>query len=248
MKTIIIDDERGGINTLRKLLGKHCPEVDIVAIAQSAQLGSDAICTHRPDLVFLDIEMPGFNGFDMLEQHDEINFEVIFTTAYDKYAIKAFRFSALDYLLKPIEYSELIEAVQKARQKLQNKMPRVNYKKRLDNVRLSSSGIYKLAVSTMESVVFVELNNIVYLAADINYTYIYLADCTHLIMSKTLKDFEEMLQGHGFLRVHKSYLINLRHVKKYVKGEGGYVVMSNTASIEVSQRKRSALLEALEAM
>ena len=247
MRAIIIDDEQAGISSLNKLLGRYCPGVEVVAVAPSAEAGSAAILEAQPELVFLDIEMPGSNGFDMLEQQKEINFEVIFTTAYDQYAIRAFRFNALDYLLKPIEHNELIDAVQKARQKLHNRLPKTDYKKRLDNIKLNAAGIHKLAVSTVDSVVFVELDDIVYLSADINYTCIYLSDRSHLTVSRTLKDFEEMLQAHGFLRIHKSHLINLRHVKKYVKGDGGYVVMSNKAGIEVSQRKKWELMEAMGA-
>jgi two-component system LytT family response regulator len=244
IKAIIIDDEEGNIQNLHNLLSTYCPEVSILATAGSAKEGIEVIKKYEPDLVFLDIEMPRGTGFDMLDNLPEIIFEVVFVTAYNQYAIKAIRFCALDYLLKPINVEELKASVGRVAQKLEQR--RENERMRLFMQHMQHPGKpRKIALPMADEVQFVEIDQIIYCLGENNYTYFFLSNGKKLLVTKTLKEYEELLSEHGFLRVHRSYLINLSYVKAYVKKEGGYILMTNDAQISISQSKRKEILEVL---
>ncbi len=242
IKSVIIDDEKKGRETLKNMLAKYCNNVEVVDEANSAKNGKEIIENHNPDLVFLDIQMPHGTGFDMLEDFEEVNFEVIFTTAYDQYAIKAIKFAALDYLLKPIDIDELKNAVDRVKNKLASVDTNKNFEIFLQNLK----GINKkIALPTAEGVSFIETKKIIRCEADGNYTCFFLANENKILVSKTLKEFEELLTDYDFFRVHNSHLVNLNHVVKYLKVGGDIVVMTDGSKIEISRRKKEAFLERL---
>ncbi len=243
MKAIIVDDEEKSCVTLKSLVERHCPEVEVVQLCASVEEAMTAIGTHSPGLVFLDIEMPFDNGFRLLEMIPDPGFEVIFTTAYDHYAVKAIRFSAMDYLLKPVDVDELKAAVKKAGKKMRGKAP-ANYELLLAALKIKSKTA-KIAVPTFDGLQMVSVEDIVKCTADESYTHITLAGGQKLVVSRILKDFDELLCDLNFFRVHNSSLINLIHVRKYVKGDGGYVIMSDGETVEVSRRKKNELLSRL---
>jgi two-component system LytT family response regulator len=244
MKAIIVDDEKHCRDVLRLLLQRHCPQVEVQAACPDGAEALKAIEQYEPDLVFLDIEMPGMNGFDLLAACPSDAFEVIFTTAYNEYAIKAIRHNALDYILKPVDKDELIQAVRRAEQaaasrsqgRLQNLMQYLSRQKTGDRV----------ALPTLEGLQFVQSDQIYYCESDGGYTYFYLTDGKSILISKTLKEVEEVLESKGFCRVHHGYLINLKYVQKYIRGDGGEVIMANNKSIPVSRNKKQDFLNLLE--
>ena len=244
IKTIIIDDEPRGRDTLKILLNKYCPEVSVTGEAGSVVEGFKLINKEAPDVVFLDIEMPGNNGFDLLEMFNSIPFKVIFTTAYDKYAIKAIKYSALDYLLKPIDIDELKEAVSRIETNNRKDIGQAKYEALLNNIK-SENKRKKVAIPDLEGLIFVFIDEIVRCESDSNYTYIYLINKKKITASRTLGDFEELFSEENFFRVHRSHLINLDHLKKYIKGEGGFAVMADDSRVEVSRRKKPEFLEVL---
>jgi len=240
--SVLVDDEKHCLETLAWQLEKFCPQVSIVAVCESGEQALKVLSERNVDLVFLDIEMPRMNGFELLQRLENVAFDVIFTTAYDMFAVKAFKFSAVDYLLKPIDKDELIQAVSKVRgKKSQALMP-----EQLDILfqtlygRKPSSP--KVALPTMSGLEFVTANDIIHCQSEGNYTHIYLEDKSHYLICRTLKETEELLSGHNFFRVHHSHIINLNHIRKYVKGDGGYVIMSDNTSINVSRSRKEELL------
>ena len=245
LKAIIIDDEYDSREALRMAVEKYCEEVEIVASCESPEAGLSAIQTLRPDLIFLDIQMPHMSGFDLLNRIDPIDFEVIFVTAYDRYAIKAIKFSALDYLLKPVDIDELLTAVQRVRKKAHDAVAVNHYKSIIENVKSHGQGLGKLAIPTVDGIIFVKIKEITYCEADRNYTILYFSNQEKIIVSKTLKEFESILEDKNFFRVHNSYLINLQHIQKYIKGEGGYVILSDGSHVDVSRRKKEEFLKIL---
>ena len=244
IKAIIIDDEIHCRKTLGMLLKEYCHDVQVIEQCDDAESGLAAIQTHKPHLIFLDIEMPNMNGFEMLEKLPEINFEIIFTTSYDQYAIKAIRFSALDYLLKPVEREELQRAVQKVSQRLQFPLPQ-QLEILLQKIHQPISSIQRIALPTMEGLQMIAVNSIISCQSDSNYTVFFLKNKQKLIVSRPLKEIEEMLEEYSFLRVHNSYLVSLNEIDKYVKGEGGYLVMTDGSTIDVSRSKKETLLNKL---
>ena len=246
IKAIIIDDENHCIETLQILLKEYCPQVTVLETCRSAKKGLEAIHKLNPDLVFLDIEMPTMNGFEMLEQFHEIPFAVIFTTSYDQYAIKAIRFSALDYLLKPIDPKELIVAVQKIQ--TQKALPSAEqFEMLLKQVHHKGTGFQKIAIPTVEGFELILAENISYCQADDNYTHLHLKNKGKITTCRTLKEIEEQLQDFDFfIRVHHSYLVNLNEVTKYVRGEGGYVILNDASTINVSRSRKEMLLKKLQ--
>ena len=245
IKAIIVDDEPYCCESLVTLLERYCPAVKVADICYSGETALTAIREQQPQIVFLDIEMPRMNGFEMLEKLPEINFEIIFTTSYDQYAIKAIRFSALDYLLKPIDREELQRAVQKVTQHLQHQLPQ-QLEILLQKIRQPVSNIQKIALPTMEGLHMVPVNTIISCASDSNYTVLLLKNKQKLIVSRTLKEIEEMLEEYFFLRVHHSYIVNLNEVNKYIKGEGGYLIMSDDSTVDVSRSRKEMLLKRLQ--
>lgn len=243
IKAILIDDEIHCLDTLGILLKEYCPEVQILDQCRSAANGLLAIERLRPELVFLDIEMPGMNGFDMLEKLPEISFSIIFTTSYDQYAIKAIRFSALDYLLKPIDPNELKRAIKKVEEQIHLPMAE-QFQILLKQIQDKDHQFNKIAVPTSDGYELIPVTQLVRCEANDNYTHIYLKNKNRIIACRSLKDLEEQLQNFNFfVRVHHSYIVNLNEVNKYVRGEGGYLVMSDGSSVNVSRSRKEALLK-----
>ena len=243
LKAIIIDDEPDCCETLSMLLERYCPEVGVIAVCHSGAEALQAIPEQKPQLVFLDIEMPHMNGFQLLEQLPAIDFELVFTTSYDQYAIKAIRFSALDYLLKPVDREELRQAVQKVAKRQQPPLPQ-----QLEILlqKLHQPATSKIAIPTMEGLQMIPVASIITCKSDSNYTTLYLKGKQKITASRTLKEVEEMLEGLSFLRVHQSHLVNLDEVGKYVRGEGGYLVMSDGSAVDVARSRKDLLLQKLQ--
>jgi two-component system, LytTR family, response regulator len=246
IKAIIIDDELDGREALKIAIEKYCPDISIMAIFDSPDSGLKASKAVQPDLVFLDVQMPHMSGFDLLQQAAPINFEVIFVTAHDQYAIKAIRFSALDYLLKPVDVEDLIHAVQKAQERLLQHNSVHKYQSVLNNIQYNTKRIERLAVPTFEGIEFFNTDDIIFCQADGNYSLLYLIDKQKKLISKNLKDFESLLISSGFCRVHHSFLINIKHVQKYIKGDGGYVVLTDNFHVDISRRKKEEFLGMLD--
>lgn len=244
LHAILIDDEENSLSALKEKLQAHCPQVNITALCNSAANGMDAINSLHPDLVFLDIEMPVTNGFVMLQQLQYKNFELIFTTAYDHYAIKAIRYSALDYLVKPIEIDELKAAVAKAEEKRSHSYPNPQIELLLEQLVSKKRSYTRIAIPSTEGLQFLKVEDIIYLEANTNYTHIFCGSKKYIV-SRTMKDFEELLPPGIFLRIHNSYIINKNFVEKYIRGEGGQVMLSNGVTLDVSKRKKSEFLKAI---
>ena len=243
IKAILVDDEQHGLETLAIHLADYCPNVQVLEKCSSAKKALDAIKRLNPELVFLDIEMPVMNGFELLEQFDQIPFAVIFTTSYDQYAIKAIRFSALDYLLKPVDPKELISAVNKVdRQK--NPPSNEQLQMLMDQLQNKEGRIAKIAIPTTEGFELILADDVVRCEADDNYTHLFLKNKTKIVASRTLKEVEEQLRDFpSFLRVHHSYIVNLNEVVRYVRGEGGYLVMTDGSTVNVSRSRKESLLK-----
>jgi two-component system LytT family response regulator len=243
IKSIIIDDELHCLESLSLLINEFCPEIQLLDQSSSAKKGLEAIERFKPDLVFLDIEMPVMNGFELLEQLSSISFAVIFTTSYDQYAIKAIRFSALDYLLKPIDPKELMMAVKKIQE--ERHLPLAEqFQMLLKQIQGKNNGFNKIAVPTAEGFELIPAEDIVYCEANDNYTHFFLKNKTKIIACRILKEIEIQIQDFPFfVRVHNSYLVNLNEVTKYVRGEGGYLIMSDGSSVNVSRSRKESLLK-----
>lgn len=241
MNAIIIDDEKHCTKTLQWSLEQYCPEVVVVATATNGIQGRECIEKYKPELVFLDIEMPIMNGIEFIQSFSEINFEIIFTTAYEQYAINAIKLNALDYLLKPIDKDELMEAIRKLKKKKGN----VN-KSQIDNLYQVHKNkiIDKIAISTNDGLQFITLQNIIRIEASGSYCNFYLVDGRKLLLSKKLGDVEEILiHNPDFFRAHKSNMINLKYVEKYMKGDGGEIQMLDKTIITLSRSKKTEFLE-----
>lgn len=245
ISAIIIDDERHSCDALKMLLDKCCPQVQVAAICNSGEEGLKKIDELKPQLIFLDIEMPHMNGFQMLEQLPTINFELIFTTSYDQYAITAFKFSALDYLLKPVDREELEKAVQKVSKRIN---PPVSQQLEilLQKINQPTIAIQRIALPTMQGLEFVPVELIISCSSSNNYTEFFLKDKKKLLVSRTLKETEDMLADHSFIRVHNSHIVNLNAITRYVKGEGGYLVMADGSTVDVSRSRKGLLLQKLQ--
>lgn len=246
LKAIIIDDEEGARFTLSTLLEEYCPTISIVAHCSNVPEGVLAINKHNPDIVFLDIEMPEYNGFELVEFFKIVDFEIIFVTAYSQYAIRAFEVSAVDYLLKPVEIEQLQGAVEKASQK----RSQVNIMQRLDLMKSTFNGdeIKKIALPMSDGLMFVEVNEILLFEADRAYTHVYLKNGSKITVSKPMRTFEDILENRTFIyRPHRSHLININYIKKYVRGDG-MIFMDNGVALPVSRERKSefeALLKEL---
>ena len=244
MKTaIIIDDELKGRIALRQKLFDYCKDVRLVGEGEDGEEGIKLINILKPDIVFLDIEMPRMNGFDMLLKLPQKNFDLIFTTAYDQYAIKAIRYAAFDYLLKPIEIEELKTAVSKS-----NNVNAESTERKLEVLDLNLHTnilLNKIAIPTLEGLLFYNIADIIHLEANRNYTIIYFTNDVKLIASKTLKDFEELLPTDIFIRIHHSHLINLNFIKRYIKGDGGQIELHDGRVVDVARRKKEEFLKAI---
>ena len=243
IKAIIVDDEKNNRLVLLKMIEKFCPQVEVISECDSVDCAIGSIDNNLVDVVFLDVEMPGKNGFDLLAHYNyHCPFEVVFTTAYSQYAVKAFRFSAMDYLLKPVDPEELIRAVHKLSIKKSEETKNKQFELLEQRVQNKDLGKKELAVSTLEGIYFATLDEIIHVDADSSYTKIYLTTGDMIMSSKPLKYFEELLEDYDFVRVHQSHIINLKLIRRYVRGDGGQVIMTNGTEIEVSRRKKDDLL------
>lgn len=244
IKAIIIDDELPSVETLLWKLENYCPEVEVVTTFTNPVEALEYLKKTPPDLLFLDIEMPMLNGFDILEELGEVSFDVIFTTAYDEFGIQAIKLSALDYLLKPVQNQELKKSVEKFILKKQPEVSSKKLKVLFQNIRDEEKGKPgRIALATKESIEFVEPNEIIVCTSDSNYTLVQLTDGRKKLISRTLKEFEEMLSPFNFFRTHHSHLVNLSHVREFVRTDGGYLIMRNKMAIPVSRSKKEDLLK-----
>lgn len=247
IKAIIVDDEQHCIDALQTMLQKKCPEVTVLGGVNSVKEAKDLINETQPDLVFLDVEMPHQNGFELLKLFDKINFDVIFTTAYEQYALKAIKFNALDYLLKPFSVKELQDAVQKCIQRRSGQPSPESASSPLEvflqNMKTLHQTHKKIALPTINGLVFMPVQNIVRCESTGNYTRIFFTDKKNLMVSRPLKEFEELLTDVDFFRVHNSHLINLQQMQSYIQGEGGFALMSDGTQVEVSRRRKADFLK-----
>jgi two-component system LytT family response regulator len=244
MKAIIIDDEKRSADNLRLLITENCPDVQIISICNDAKEGIEAVCQLLPDLLFLDIEMPFANGFTVAEAVREAKPNIIFTTAFAEYAVKAFRVNACDYLLKPIDPAELRAAVDKIRAQPADADEMLRRIEAIEKT-LQRPRNAKLAIQGVEGYFLVDYSDVIRLEASSNYTHIHCINNKKYTVAKLLREFEEQLSGDGFFRTHSSHLVNLSCVIKYLRGDGGYLVMSDGAQIEVSRSRKKELLKVL---
>ncbi len=243
---LIVDDEKGSRQLLRKTIEKNLTDIEIVGEADNADEALKMITNLHPDLVFLDIEMPGKTGLDLLQElQGNIDFGIIFTTAYDHYAIEAIRYSAHDYLLKPVNKEDLIKSVNRF---LQNKNKEKLSREKINTLisNMSMDARKKIAIPDQEGYIFVYLDEIIKLVSDGSYTHIYLTNHSKIVSSRPLGEYEGLLNPDVFMRVHRSYIINLDHVKRYVKGDEGYVILTDDSQVEISRRKKIEFLEKLK--
>jgi two-component system, LytTR family, response regulator len=244
INVIIIDDEKNALDVLEMQLNNYCTDVHIICKCDGGEKGIAAIKKHNPDLIFIDIEMPHKNGFDVLKETSQFNYDIIFTTAYDQFAIKAFKFSAIDYLLKPIDIIELQQAIEKVKNKkgshnLDEKIKLLFAQLQPQNEKLTN----KIAIPMADGMELLEPNEIIRCESDSNYTHIFLVSGKKITLAKTLKDVEENIEGSPFYRIHQSHLINMNHVAKFIKGDGAYVIMKDGTQIAISRNKKEAFME-----
>jgi two-component system LytT family response regulator len=247
LRTIIIDDENHIRDSLAKLLARHCQQVFVAGTAYSVESGINAIRDLHPDLILLDIQMADGTGFDLLQSFSTVDFKVIFITAYDQYAVQAFRFSAVDYLLKPVNPEHLVAAIDRA-----SLLIRDHFNMQMDvlrnNLKAATRQDKKIIIKTTDQIYLFDLKNVVSCESDSCYTTIFTDEGDRIMVAKTLKEYEEMLDGCGFYRVHKSHLVNLSHIKRFEKHDGGYLILTHDLRVPVSSRKREEVMGLLEAM
>jgi two-component system LytT family response regulator len=242
LKAILIDDEINGVEVLKHLINDNCPGLEILASETSAQKGIELIKKHKPDVVFLDIEMPEMSGFELLEKVQHLAFHVIFTTAYDAYALRAFKYNTVDYLLKPIIVGELVAAVNKMASRTSSQNAHISdLLKTLQHTTTKE----KLAINSQNEIVYVDIADILRLESDSNYTHFILKNHKKITSSKTMKEYESILDGGTFFRAHKTFIVNLNYIEKFVKSEGGYIVMKDEVQIPVSRERRQELVNIL---
>lgn len=243
IKAVIVEDEAASRETLRSYLTKYCSEVIVVDEADSVKSGLEVIQKHKPEVVFLDVEMPFGNAFDLLEQVENHDFETIFVTAFDHYAMKALNFSASYYILKPIDIDELIKAVNHISDKLKTKEHSLRTKVLIDNLKIENKQLQKIILPLIDGFEVVQVKTIIRCQANDNFTQFYFDDGNKQLICRTLKYYEEILTELDFVRIHKSHLINLHYLRRYKKGKGGQVIMSDGSEIEVSASKKKEFLE-----
>ena len=248
ISSIIIDDEPNNIQNLTTILQTYCHDIHIVAIAYNADDGIAAIKQHDPELVFLDIQMPVRSGFDVLTDFPNAGFEVIFITAYDQYGIRAIKFSALDYLLKPVDITELKLAVEKARQKIAVKNRDQKLENLIEYIKRGKNDVPKIALPTMSEIRYMKIDEIVRCEASDNYTTYYITTGERILVCKTLKEFVELLQPHDFIRTHQSHLANIHFVKSYLREDGGALLMKDLVKIPISRHNRDSVKDAFKRM
>jgi two-component system LytT family response regulator len=245
IRTVLIDDETDSIRVLQKLLETYCPQVEVVGTADGVETGLEVIQATRPDLLFLDIEMTQGNAFDLLNRLQPMTFQIIFVTAFDNYAIRAFKYSAVDYLLKPVDIDELVGAVRRVTERSQQRNIVDQMQVFLENMGTYSLAQQKMAVPTVDGLIFINLREVVRLEAKSSYTQIKLENGEVVMATRTIKDYEDILPETLFCRIHNSHIINLQKIEKYHKGRGGYVVLEDGSEIEVASRRRQEFLRRL---
>lgn len=245
IRSIIIDDEPNNVENLRAIIGTYCPEIEVIATAGNAAGGIEVIKAYQPDLVFLDIQMPGGSGFDVLRAFNAIYFEIIFITAYDQYGIQAIKFSALDYLLKPIDITEFKAAITKAIEKISAKRHNHNIENLLEYIKSGQREPPKIALPTLSEIRYIKVNTIIRCEAENNYTTFYLDNGEQILVCKTLKEYDELLQPHRFIRPHQSHLVNLGFVKSYLKEDGGTLLLSDQTKVPISRQNKDRIKEEL---
>ena len=243
LKAILVDDEEAGRETLANYLTKYCPDINLAAQADSVKTGIEAIHTHRPDVVFLDVEMPYGNGYDLLEELEEINFAFVFVTAFSNYAVKALNISASYYILKPVDIDELIASVEKIKEEKKNNKQSFYSKILVENLQTANKQEHKIVLPLLDGFEVIRVKDVIRIKANDNFSDFHLKDGSRKVICRTLKHYEEILSDFEFLRVHKSHLVNLQHIKRYIKGKGGQLVMIDNSEVEVSQNKKKQLLE-----
>ncbi len=242
IRTVIVEDEHKSLLTIQTLLERYCPEIEVIGTGNSVESGMKVIQERNPELVFLDIAMPDGDAFDLLNRIGKVEFEIIFITAYNDFALKAFEFSALHYLLKPINYRELEEAVQRYRKTRRNN----NIQPRIEILNRSLKNNFdKISLPSNDGLIIVEIQEIVRLEAAGNYSTVFLSSEESIIVTKTMNQFEEILTGLNFIRIHNTHLVNLRYVKKYQRGQGGTVTMTNGVTLAVSRTRKNEFIEGL---
>lgn len=246
MKAILIDDELHNLTNLQVLLNTYCPQVEVCALAQSAEQGKKAVKTYLQDLIFLDIQMPEQDGFAFLRSLDYYNFEVIFVTAYDQYAIQAMRFSAVDYLLKPINIKELVDAVNRAskQNQLKNQHKQIEYLMDWFKVQ-SQKEEQRIALSTVEETRFAKVSEIIRCESSNNYTTFFLSDNSKLLVSKPIYEYDELLSNYGFIRCHQSHLVNKAYIKSWLKEYGDFLLLNDGTQIPISRGKKQLVKDTL---
>lgn len=243
LKAVIVEDEKASRETLMNYLSRYCPTVEVCATADSVNAGLAVIRQHNPDLVFLDVEMPYGNAFDLLEQVEEPTFETVFVTAYDQYALKALNFSASYYLLKPIDIDELVAAVEKVQKSRMKEKDSLHTRVLVENLQSTGKQEQKVVLPVLDGFEVVRVRDILRCQANDNFTDFHLLDGSKRMICRTLKFYEQLLQDFDFVRVHKSHLINLQYVKAYRKGKGGQVVLSDGSEVDVSVSRKQAFLQ-----
>jgi two-component system LytT family response regulator len=242
LKTIIIDDEVNAVDFINTIIGEYCPELEVVGKAHNVTEGVSKIMESKPDLVFLDVEMPNGTGFDLLAHFPEKEFDVVFITAFNHYAIKAIKFSAVDYILKPININEFIEAVSRVLQKRSSTSVRGNdnFKILMENLKTSTPS--RLAIPTADGMEYLNPKEILRIEADRSYSWFFLAGNRKILVSKNLKEFQDLLGDRYFFRSHNSHLINLKYVRRFIRREGGYIEMQDGAHIPISRNRKDLFL------
>lgn len=250
LRALIIDDEENSRVSLKGKLELFCPEIETIALASDVTSGVEQVKSVNPDVIFLDVKLAGESGFDLLEQlqqEDLLNAEVIFTTAHDEYAIKAIKFSATDYLLKPIDAEDLVTAIRKVEAK-KDINPSVKLDVLIENIRQASDSPKKIVIPSSDGMHIIRVSDIIRCESSSNYTQFFLNTGKMLLASKTLKEFDNMLTDYSFERIHKSHLVNMNYVKKYVQSDGGYLIMNDGSQIPVANRKKEHLLTLLKSL
>ena len=244
INAIIIDDEKDGAEVLQFLIKENCPTINIICIEHSVENAISSIQKLKPELIFLDIEMPTGTGFDVIQATKEVGYETIFITAYEHYAIKAFKTNAIDYLLKPVDIDELVNAVTNAEKRITTSNK--NQSNQIESLILSAiNKNKKISIPSQDGVLWVDIEDIIRFEADSNYTHVYMKNKRKVMVSKTLKSFEDQLTHSNFCRVHSTHLINLNEVEKYIKGDGGIVILKDTSNVPVSRANKGELLAKL---
>ena len=239
MRTVIIDDEEKSRKTIKNFIAKYAPELMVLGEADGVETGIELIESIQPELVFLDVQMGDGTGFDLLGRLQFDDFKLIFCTSYEHYAVKAFRFSALDFILKPIDPDIFKSAIERVKKSNDNKSCR-------NVLAQNEKNLTQLALRSAEKITIINLNDIVRCESSINYTQFIMSDGSKMMVTKTLKEYDELLAPHGFIRIHKSHLVNMNAIVRYIKGDGGWIELTDGVKIEVSRRKKDILLEAIE--